>query len=96
LDIKLLDGLRDMNKRDIQNALGDRLPKKVEMPDVDLSKVDPEGSRRSAEARREVVDSIDLEDRSGEGDRRPAEPAGRTAALIALVAVLRRWLPPSG
>ncbi|MEO5941068.1 MAG: hypothetical protein ABIZ72_08750 [Candidatus Limnocylindrales bacterium] len=39
-DIKLPEGLRDMNRHDIQNAIGDRLPKKIEMPDVDLSKVD--------------------------------------------------------
>lgn len=39
-DIKLPEGLRDMNRHDIQNAIGDRLPKKIEMPAVDLSKVD--------------------------------------------------------
>jgi hypothetical protein len=39
-DIKLPEGLRDMNRHDIQNAIGDRMPKKIEMPDVDLSKVD--------------------------------------------------------
>ena len=39
-DIKLPEGLRDMNRHDIQTAIGDRLPRKIEMPDVDLSKVD--------------------------------------------------------
>ena len=39
-DVKLPEGLRDMNRHDIQAALNDRMPKKVEMPDVDLSKVD--------------------------------------------------------
>ena len=39
-DIKLPEGLRDMKRQDIQNAIGDRMPKKIEMPDVDLSKVD--------------------------------------------------------
>ena len=40
-DIKLLDAFRDMNREDIVNAARDvRLPKKVEMPDIDLSKID--------------------------------------------------------
>ena len=39
-DFKLPEGLRDMNRHDIQNAIGDRMPKKIEMPDVDLSKVE--------------------------------------------------------
>jgi hypothetical protein len=39
-DIKLPDGFRDMNRHDIQNAISDRMPRKVEMPDIDLSKVD--------------------------------------------------------
>ncbi len=39
-DIKLPDGFRDMNRHDIQNAISDRMPRKVEMPDLDLSKVE--------------------------------------------------------
>lgn len=39
-DLKLPDGLRDMTRSDIQNAISDRMPKKVEMPDIDLSKVE--------------------------------------------------------
>jgi hypothetical protein len=39
-DIKLPDGLRDMNRHDIQNAIGDRLPKRSDLPEVDLSKVE--------------------------------------------------------
>ena len=39
-DIKLPDGLRDMNRQDIQNAISDRMPKRSDMPDIDLSKVD--------------------------------------------------------
>jgi hypothetical protein len=39
-DIKLPDGLRDMNRHDIQNAISDRMPKKIEMPEIDLSNVD--------------------------------------------------------
>jgi hypothetical protein len=39
-DIRLPDGLRDMNRHDIQNAISDRMPRKVEMPDIDLSKME--------------------------------------------------------
>jgi len=39
-DVKLPEGLRDMNRQDIQGAIGDRLPKKIELPDIDLSRVD--------------------------------------------------------
>jgi hypothetical protein len=39
-EVKLPDGLRDMSRQDIQSAISDRMPKKLEMPDVDLSKVD--------------------------------------------------------
>jgi hypothetical protein len=38
-DVKLPEGLRDMNRQDIQSAIGDRVPKKIEMPDIDLSKI---------------------------------------------------------
>jgi len=39
-DVRLPEGLREMNRKDIQSALNDKLPKKIELPDVDLSKVD--------------------------------------------------------
>jgi hypothetical protein len=40
-DFKLPDGFRDMNREDIMNAARDvRLPKRIEMPDIDLSKVE--------------------------------------------------------
>jgi len=42
-DVKLPEGLRDMNRQDIQNAIGDarsKMPKRIEMPDIDLSKVE--------------------------------------------------------
>lgn len=39
-DIKLPDGLRDLSRHDIQSAISDRMPKKLDMPDVDLSKID--------------------------------------------------------
>ena len=42
-DVKLPEGLRDMTRQDIQNAIGDaraRMPKRIEMPDIDLSKME--------------------------------------------------------
>jgi hypothetical protein len=39
-EVKLPDGLRDLSRQDIQSAISDRMPKKFEMPDVDLSKVE--------------------------------------------------------
>src|SRR5215210_6295914 len=39
-EVKLPEGLRDMTRQDIQNAIGDRFPRRIEMPDVDLSKVE--------------------------------------------------------
>ncbi|HEY7132974.1 MAG TPA: hypothetical protein VH440_12020 [Candidatus Limnocylindrales bacterium] len=39
-DVRLPEGLREMNRKDIQNALNERMPKKIELPDVDLSKVE--------------------------------------------------------
>ena len=41
-DVKLPDGLRDMNRQDIANAIGNVKAdlKKLEMPDIDLSKVE--------------------------------------------------------
>jgi hypothetical protein len=39
-DVKLPEGLRDMNRQDIQAAISDRLPRKMELPDVDFSKIE--------------------------------------------------------
>ena len=39
-DIKLPEGLRDMNRHDIQSAINDRMPRKIQMPDIDLSNVE--------------------------------------------------------
>ena len=60
-DIKLPDGLRDMNRKDIQSALSDRMPKKVEMPDVDLSKVEiPKAVDERLKRVEKWMDSVDL------------------------------------
>ena len=41
LEIKWADGLRDMNREDIVNAARDvRMPKRSDLPDIDLSKID--------------------------------------------------------
>lgn len=46
-DVKLPEGLRDMNRQDIQNAIGDarsnamsKMPKRIELPDFDLSNIE--------------------------------------------------------
>jgi hypothetical protein len=43
-DVKLPDGLRDMTRKDVQKAIGDitppQLPRRIEMPDIDLSKIE--------------------------------------------------------
>ena len=39
-DVKLPEGLRDMSRKDIEAAINSRLPRKIELPEVDLSKVD--------------------------------------------------------
>jgi hypothetical protein len=39
-DLRLPDTFRDMNRHDIQNAISNRMPRKVEMPVVSLSNVD--------------------------------------------------------
>ena len=60
-DIKLPDGLRDMNRRDIQSAINDRMPRKIEMPDVDLSKVElPKAVDDRLKTLEKRLDSIDL------------------------------------
>jgi hypothetical protein len=60
-DIKLPDGLRDMNRKDIQSALSDRIPKRVEMPDVDLSNVQlPKVVDDRLKAVEKRLESIDL------------------------------------
>jgi hypothetical protein len=60
-DLKLPEGLRDINRRDIQNAINDRMPKKIEMPDVDLSKVElPKAVEDRLKQVEKKLDSIDL------------------------------------
>ena len=61
LPVKLPEGLRDMNRHDIQSAIGDRLPKKVEMPEVDLSKVElPKAVEDRLEQIEKAISNIEL------------------------------------
>jgi hypothetical protein len=60
-DLKLPDGLRDINRRDIQSAINDRMPKRIDMPDVDLSKVElPKAVEDRLKQVEKRLDSIDL------------------------------------
>jgi hypothetical protein len=86
-DIKLPEGLRDMNRKDIQNAIGDRVPKRVDMPDIDLSKVDlPKAVEDRLGKIEKALNKMDLpkaiEDRlPGKKRRNPILPI---AALVAV------------
>jgi hypothetical protein len=101
-DIKLPEGLRDMNKKDIQAALNDRLPKKVEVPDVDLSKVEiPKAVDERLKRVEKWVDSVDLS-KTAAGKalderihpRRRPNPLLPIAALIAVLSAMAAavWL----
>ncbi|HLO36341.1 MAG TPA: hypothetical protein VK194_09675 [Candidatus Deferrimicrobium sp.] len=86
-DIKLPEGLRDMNRNDIQNAIGERMPKKVELPDIDLSKVDlPKAVEDRLSRIEKAVGRMDLpkaiEDRMP--GRKRTNPILPIAALLAV------------
>src|SRR5258705_13069651 len=60
-DIKLPEGLRDMNRHDIQNAISDRMPKKIQMPDVDLSNVElPKAVENRLSRVEKAINAIDV------------------------------------
>src|SRR5262245_15696591 len=101
-DIKLPEGLRDMNRKDIQAALNDRLPKKVEIPDVDLTKVEiPKAVDERLKRVERWVDSVDLS-KTAAGKalddrihpRRRPNPLLPIAALIAVLSAMAAavWL----
>ncbi|HUQ79033.1 MAG TPA: hypothetical protein VM427_09225 [Patescibacteria group bacterium] len=96
-DFKLPEGLRDMNRHDIQNAIGDRLPKKVEMPDVDLSKVDlPKAVEDRLNRIEKAINSVELpkaiEDRLP--GRKRSNPVLPVAAFLAVGSMIAAawWL----
>jgi len=102
-DIKLPEGLRDLNKRDIQAAINDRMPKRVEMPDVDLSRVElPKAVEDRLKSVEKRLDDIDLskiplpraiEDRLP-GRKRRTNPILPFAAILAVGSALAAawWL----
>jgi len=86
-DVKLPGGLRDMTRHDIQNAISDRLPKKVEMPDVDLSRIDlPKAVEDRLSKVEKAINNLDLpkaiEDRMP--GRKRSNPILPLAALLAI------------
>jgi hypothetical protein len=91
-DFKLPEGLRDMNRHDIQNAIGDRLPKKIELPDVDLSKVDlPKAVEDRLNRIEKAINNIDLpkaiEDRiPGRKRTNPILPVAAFLAVGSMIA----------
>jgi hypothetical protein len=91
-NIKLPDGLRDMNRRDIQSAINDRLPTKIEMPDVDLSKVElPKAVERRLDTIEKAIGRMDwpkaVEDRMPRRKRsNPLLPIVALAAIGSMIA----------
>jgi hypothetical protein len=86
-DVKLPEGLRDMNRHDIQNAIGDardsardRMPRRIEMPDIDLSRVQ---LPKSLEGRlpKSVEDRLPMKRRSN-----PFLPVAAFLAVGAMIA----------
>jgi hypothetical protein len=82
-DIKLPEGLRDMNRQDIQTAFGDardRMPKRIEMPDIDLSRMQ---LPKSLEGRlpRSVEDRLPMKRRSN-----PLLPVAAFIAVGSMIA----------
>ncbi|MBA2720817.1 MAG: hypothetical protein H0U52_16485 [Chloroflexi bacterium] len=91
-EIKLPDGLRDLNRHDIQNAISDRMPKKIEMPDVDLSKVElPKAVEDRLSQIEKAINKIDLpkavEDRlPGRKRTNPILPVAAFLAVGSMIA----------
>jgi hypothetical protein len=91
-DIKLPDGLRDMNRHDIQSAINDRMPRKIDMPEVDLSKVElPKAVERRLDSIEKAIGNLDwpkaVEDRMPRRKRsNPLLPIAAIAAIGSLCA----------
>jgi hypothetical protein len=90
-EIKLPGGLRDINRRDIQAAINDRMPKTIEMPDVDLSKVAlpkaVEDRLKMVEKRLDSIDLSKIEPPKVIEDRLP-QRRRRTNPILPLAAIL--------
>ena len=96
-DIKLPEGLRDMNRHDIQNAISDRMPKKIQMPDIDLSKVElPKVVEDRLSKVEKAINKMDLpkavQDRMP--GRKRTNPILPIAALVAIASMFAAawWL----
>jgi hypothetical protein len=91
-DIKLPEGLRDMNRHDIQQAISDRMPKKIEMPDIDLSKVElPKAVEDRLSKVEKAINAIDVpkavQDRMpGRKRRNPLLSIAAVAAVLSMFA----------
>jgi hypothetical protein len=86
-DLKLPEGFRDMNRKDIQSAISDRVPKRVELPDVDLSKVElPKAVEERLNKVEKAISRMDLpkvvEDRLPK--RKRSNPILPLAAILAV------------
>ena len=86
-DVKLPEGLREMNRHDIQAAFNDRMPKKADLPDIDLSKAQKSVERRLRDVELPKV----VEDRL---PRRRTNPVLPIAAFLAISAAIAAawWL----
>jgi hypothetical protein len=96
-DIKMPEGLRDMNRRDVQNAIGDRLPKKSDMPEIDLSKVElPKAVEARLSQIEKAISNVDVpkavQDRMP--GRKRTNPILPVAALLAVGSMIAAawWL----
>jgi hypothetical protein len=87
-DIKLPEGLRDMNRQDIQNAIGDarsKMPKRVDMPDIDLTKVDfPKVDLSNVELPRSITSRLPKQVEQRLPTKRRTNPILPIAALFAI------------
>jgi hypothetical protein len=100
-DIKLPEGLRDMNRRDIQAAISDRIPRRADLPEVDLSKVElPKAVDDRLKQIEKRIDSIDLSkvelpkaiEQRLPGRRRRRNPILPVAAFLAVgSAIAAAW-----
>jgi hypothetical protein len=96
-DIKLPEGLREMNRHDIQSAINDRIPKRIEMPDVDLSKIElPKAVEDRLSQIEKAVNRMDLP-KAVEArlpGRKRSNPVLPIAALVAIGSMIAAawWL----
>ncbi len=96
-DFKLPEGLRDMNRHDIQDAIGDRMPKRSDLPEVDMSKVElPKAVEDRLNQLEKAINKIDLPKaiESRLPGRKKTNPILPVAALVAIGSMIAAafWL----